>query len=131
MANDSTSLRKPSISTIAVALSIAVLLWLTVLTKMIVDRPTPVFVTVSLKTLLERHIDRLGRENLSSADLQRQSDAYVAALEQIIGQISGKDEVIVLVSEAVVSKGVVDLTPEVARLADEIALAPAPYEIRQ
>ena len=104
----------------AVAFFTALLLWLTILTKVVLDQSNPVFVTVSLKTLLERHVESLGRDNITGLELQQRSDAYVAALEQIIAQVASEDDVIVLVSEAVVSDGVVDLTPDVARLADEL-----------
>ena len=102
------------------AFGVVVFLWLTILTKVIADQSNPVFVTVSLKTLLERHVADLGRDNITGLELQQRSDAYVAALEHIIAQVASEDDVIVLVSEAVVSDGVVDLTPDVARLADEL-----------
>ena len=104
----------------AVAFFTALLIWLTILTKVVLDQSNPVFVTVSLTTLLERHVESLGRDNITGLELQQRSDAYVAALEQIIAQVASEDDVIVLVSEAVVSDGVVDLTQDVARLADEL-----------
>lgn len=104
----------------ASAFGAVMFLWLTILTKTIADQSNPVFVTVSLKTLLEHHVEDLGRDNITGLELQQRSDAYVAALEHIIAQVASEDDVIVLVSEAVVSDGVVDLTPDVARLADEL-----------
>ena len=105
----------------ALALAAASLLCSAAVIKSLHDARTPVFVTVSLKTLLERHIEHLRNENLSPAERERQSDAYVAALEDVIARVSEEHDVIVLVSEAVISAGVADLTPEVAALADEMS----------
>ncbi|MEM8985165.1 MAG: TrbI F-type domain-containing protein [Pseudomonadota bacterium] len=104
----------------ALALSLASLLWLAILTKTVSEQRAPVIVTVSLKTILERHIERLGGDDLTSVELQYRSDAYVAALEQVISHVSQDEDVIVLVSEAVVSDGVIDLTEDVERLAGDL-----------
>lgn len=109
------------IAALALALNLVAIVWLAVLTKIVIDRPAPVFVSVSLKSLLERHIEALGAEDLSSTEQQRRIDAYVAALERATARLADEADVIVLVSEAVVGGNVTNLTPDIARLAGELS----------
>lgn len=110
-----------TVDRLATFLALLALLWLAALTVVVVDRNTPVFVSVSLRSLLERHVERMSDGDYSTEELQRRSDAYVMAVERVVADLSAERDVIVLVSEAVVSSNVVDLTGDVARLADEIA----------
>lgn len=111
----------PRVIALALALNLVAIVWIAILTKIVIDRPAPVFVSVSLKSLLERHIEALGAETLSSTERQRRVDAYVTALERATARLADEEDVIVLVSEAVVGGNVTDLTPDIARLAVELS----------
>jgi len=85
----------------------------------------PVFVSVSVKSLLEEQmLSGLGRD-VAAEELERRSADYITALEAVLARYSQDERVILIASEAVLGDTVPDFTQEVRqeayRLAGELA----------
>lgn len=85
----------------------------------------PVFVSVSVKSLLEEQmLSGLGRD-VAPEELERRSADYITALEAVLARYSEDERVILIASEAVLGETVPDFTQEVRqeayRLAGELA----------
>ena len=85
----------------------------------------PVFVSVSVRSLLEEQmLSNLGRD-VPPEELERRSADYITALEAVLARYSQDERVILIASEAVLGETVPDFTPEVRheayRLAGELA----------
>lgn len=73
----------------------------------------PVFVSVSVKTLLEEHLRSIASSDTSPALIQQETIKYLNAIDTVVQDLSHQGDVIVLISEAVMGSGVPDFTDDV------------------
>lgn len=73
----------------------------------------PVFVSVSIKTLLEEHLQSLSRLDENSLLSQQKTREYLNAIDAVVQDLTAQGDVIVLISEAVVGSGIPDFTDDV------------------
>lgn len=73
----------------------------------------PVFISVSVKTLLEEHLQSVLESTDSSLLIEQETTRYLNAIDGVIHELSSQGDVIVLISEAVMGSGVPDFTDEV------------------
>lgn len=104
------SIRRKALAIIA---SLAILLSLLGLLVDARQAHPPVFVSVSVKTLLEEHLHSVVESTDSSLLIEQETTKYLNAIEGVIQELSSQGDVIVLISEAVMGSGVPDFTDEV------------------
>lgn len=104
------SIRRKALAIIA---SLAILLSLLGLLVDARQAHPPVFVSVSVKTLLEEHLQSVVESSDSSLLVEQETTKYLNAIDGVIHELSSQGDVIVLVSEAVMGSGVPDFTDEV------------------
>lgn len=96
-----------------IILNIALFAWCGFLTwRQVVNRPVDI-VQLSVRTLFEEFI----KEQKAADDpesLKVKSAAYSRELNAILKELSEHDDIVILVSEAVLSDHVVDITPEIS-----------------
>lgn len=81
----------------------------------------PLFVSVSIKSLIEEHMaSMIGRE-VSERQARQLTEDYITSLEAAIASLSEDDGVIVLAGEAVVGGGAPDFTSDIRAVALEAA----------
>ena len=73
----------------------------------------PVFVSVSVKTLLEEHLRSIANSDTSSALIHQETTKFLNAIDTVVQDLSHQGDVIVLISEAVMGSGVPDFTDDV------------------
>lgn len=79
----------------------------------------PLFVSVSIKSLIEEHmVSMIGRE-VSEQQARQLTEEYIASLEAAIASLSESDGVIVLAGEAVLGGGAPDFTSDIRAAAVE------------
>ncbi len=104
------SLRRKALAILAV---LAILLSLFGLLVDARQPDPPVFVSVSVKTLLEEHLQSLSRSDENSMILQQRTQFYLNAIDTVVQELTAQGDVIVLISEAVIGSGVPDFTDDV------------------
>lgn len=127
------SLRRKALAILA---SIAILLSLFGLLVDARQPQPPVFVSVSIKTLLEEHLRSIANSDTSSALIQQETTKYLNAIDTVVQDLSHQGDVIVLISEAVMGSGVPDFTDDVRervklRLGANITYLPNSTQITQ
>ncbi|MEM9838012.1 MAG: TrbI F-type domain-containing protein [Pseudomonadota bacterium] len=77
----------------------------------------PVFVSVSVKTLIEEHMTSMIGRNITAAEAERRSADYLASLQTAVDRLASEDSVIVIAGEAVLGGGAPDFTRDVRGMA--------------
>ncbi|MEO0467887.1 MAG: TrbI F-type domain-containing protein [Pseudomonadota bacterium] len=92
---------------------IAIAVSLTALFSTIKRPEPPLFISVSMKTLVEDHMASTIGRNISAAEAELRTAEFSRALDVAISEFASEEGVVVLASEAVVGSNVPDFTPEV------------------
>ena len=80
----------------------------------------PVFVSVSVKTLLEEHLQSIANSDASnSLETQQYTRRFLKAIDSVVEDLTAQGDVIVFVSEAVMGSGVPDFTDEIRAKVNE------------
>lgn len=101
---------KYSFSLIALMISTSVLSTLAL--HSLIDRPTPTFVSVDVKSTLDAYHQELVKKNLSLEEQTERLAYFADTLHDVIAEYNARHNTIVLVSAAVVG-GAVDITPQI------------------
>lgn len=87
---------------------------------MVLRQPaTPVFVSVSVKSLMEDHMMSVVGRDISQSEAETRTLEYLAAVETSIADLAGDDGVIVIAAEAVIGPSVPDFTSDIRIIARE------------
>lgn len=96
--------------------NIALILWCGLLTwKQITATPTDI-AQLSVRSLFDDYLKEQASKQGVNDDpvlLEARTTAYTRELEAILKELSSRENIIILVSEAVLSDHVVDITPEI------------------
>lgn len=85
----------------------------------------PVFISVSVKSLLEDRLRASLDPSLTPEEVQKRTQEYVVALQTVLNQYQSDGDVVVITAEAVLGDTLPDFTNEVGADAFEIARAMA------
>lgn len=87
---------------------------------MVLRQPAPpVFVSVSVKSLMEEHMMSVVGRDITQVEAETRTLEYLAAVEASIAELAGNDGVIVIASEAVIGPSVPDFTSDIRLIARE------------
>lgn len=93
---------------------------------MVLRQPAPpVFVSVSVKSLMEEHMMSVVGREISQTEAETRTLEYIAAVEASIAELAGNEGVIVIASEAVIGPSVPDFTSDIRLIARERSVAMA------
>jgi hypothetical protein len=73
----------------------------------------PLFVSVSIKTLIEEHMVSMIGRDVTQGEARQLTEDYIASLEAAIASLAQDDGVIVLAGEAVLGGGAPDFTDDI------------------
>ena len=73
----------------------------------------PLFVSVSIKTLIEEHMVSMIGRDVTQGEARQLTEDYIASLEAAIASLAEDDGVIVLAGEAVLGGGAPDFTGDI------------------
>lgn len=76
----------------------------------------PVIMQLSVRQLFDEFIRAEAASAADPSGIEARTALYTQEINRIVARLSEDERVIVLVSEAVLSEGVVDITPEVRRI---------------
>ena len=80
----------------------------------------PVFVSVSVKTLLEEHLLSIANSDAKNAlETRHNTMKFLNAIDSVVEDLTAQGDVIVLVSEAVMGSGVPDFTDDIRKKVNE------------
>lgn len=79
----------------------------------------PVFVSVSVKSLMEEHMMSVVGRDISQSEAETRTLEYLAAVETSIADLAGDEGVIVIAAEAVIGPSVPDFTSDIRLIARE------------
>ncbi|MEM9375208.1 MAG: TrbI F-type domain-containing protein [Pseudomonadota bacterium] len=86
---------------------------LTALVSTLKQAEPPVFIAVSMKTLVEDHMASTIGRNISAAEAELRTAEFSRSLDVAISEFASEDGVVVLAAEAVVGSNIPDFTSEV------------------
>lgn len=102
-----------------IGVAVACLLSLAALVTVLRQPAPPVFVSVSVKSLMEEHMMSVVGRDISQTEAETRTLEYLAAVESSIAELAGNDGVIVIASEAVIGPSVPDFTSDIRLIARE------------
>ena len=106
------------------SLSMAGLALVIALIALVLDlrRPeAPVFISVSMKSLVEEHMLSTVGLDITAYEAELRTQEYARALNLAVGEIAGERQVIVLAAEAVIGANVPDFTEDIRNRTHAIA----------
>lgn len=108
-----------------IGVALACLLSLAALVMVLRQPAPPVFVSVSVKSLMEEHMMSVVGRDITQTEAETRTLEYLASVEASIAELAGNDGVIVIASEAVIGPSVPDFTSDIRLIAREQAEAMA------
>lgn len=80
----------------------------------------PVFVSVSIKTLLDEHLRSIANSDAkNSVETSQNTTRFLNAIDSVVEDLTAQGDVIVLISEAVMGSGVPDFTDDIRKKVNE------------